>query len=86
MDNKFAPHEKPLAAAGLNSYRYRGPVGFAMIGAKDSADAMREAARSVSGTVLPENLEVWNGSEYVPAHPDPEETEADESCSVGQCP
>ena len=59
-------HNKPLAAAGLTSYRYKGPFGYIMIGAKDNADALREARRSTEGDAKPENLEVWNGSEYTP--------------------
>jgi hypothetical protein len=45
-----------------------------MIGAKDSADAMREAARS---TDKPHGLEVWDGTRYVaaPADPLPSESE-----------
>lgn len=40
-----------MAAAGLTSYRYKGWLGWAMIGATDTADALREAARSVTGGV-----------------------------------
>ena len=36
-------HDRPLAAKGLVSYRYRGRYGWIMIGAKDNADALREA-------------------------------------------
>lgn len=54
----------PLACDGLNSYRYRGRYGWVMIGAKDADDAMREAARSTDNPVI-DNLEVWNGTEYV---------------------
>lgn len=58
--------DKPLAAAGLTSYRLRLPHGFVMIGARDHADAMREAARSVDSPNRAD-LEIWNGSTYVPA-------------------
>jgi hypothetical protein len=59
---------KPLAAAGLTSYRYRGNYGWVMIGATDHADALREAARSVSNhTPTLDRLQVWNGAEYVPS-------------------
>lgn len=53
-------HEKPLAAPGLNSYRYAGRFGWVMIGATDEADALREAARSVTGEVSRENLQAWD--------------------------
>ena len=58
-------HDKPLAIAGLTSYRLLGPYGWIMVGAMDHEDAMRQAARS---TRLPDrdNLQVWNGQEYVP--------------------
>lgn len=59
--------DRPLAAAGLNSYRYRGRYGWVMIGARDHADALKEAARSVSDAVTPANLEYWDGARYVPA-------------------
>ena len=59
-------YNKPMAAEGLVSYRLKSTFGYIMIGAIDHDDAMREAAR---GTPNPkrENLEVWNGSEYVNA-------------------
>lgn len=52
-------HDKPLAAAGLKSYRLKGPYGYVMIGAKDHDDAMREAARSTASPKR-ENLEMWD--------------------------
>jgi len=58
---------KPLAAHGLTSYRYRGNYGWVMIGARDNADALREAGRSASNhTPVIDRLQVWNGVEYVP--------------------
>lgn len=54
------PHEKPLAAPGLNSYRYAGRFGWVMIGASNEADALAEAARSVTGEVSHENLQAWD--------------------------
>ena len=48
------------------SYRLRGPYGWIMIGAACHGDAMREAARSTRDP-KPENLEVWDGTHYVPA-------------------
>ena len=59
------PHNRPCAAAGLTAYRYLGAFGFVMIGAKDDADALREAARSLStGPAVIERLQVWNGACY----------------------
>lgn len=56
--------DRPCAAHGLTSYRYRGRFGWIMIGAKDNADAISEARRSTDN-VTSDNLEVWNGTEYV---------------------
>ncbi len=53
-----------MASAGLVSYRYKGRYGFIMIGAKDNADALKEAQRSTSDKATYDNLEVWNGSTY----------------------
>ena len=39
--------DRPLAVKGLVSYRYRGPFGWIMIGAKDDSDALNEARRSL---------------------------------------
>ena len=55
---------RPLASAGMISYRCKGAYGWIMIGAADSDDAMREAWRS-SATVRYEDLQVWDGSRYV---------------------
>lgn len=58
-------HEKPCAAAPWHSYRYRGRYGWVMIGAMDHAEALREAARSISyhePTI--DRLQVWNGWAY----------------------
>lgn len=57
-------HNKPCAAHGLTSYRYRGRYGWIMIGARNDADALREATRSSSITVDPSNLQRWNGAAY----------------------
>lgn len=59
-----AIQNRPLAAAGLTSYRYVGRYGYVMIGATDERDALREAARSTDNVVR-EKLEIWNGAEYV---------------------
>lgn len=57
-------HDKPMAAIGLTSYRYKGRYGYIMIGARNTADALNEAKRSTEN-VVPWVLEIWNGSEYV---------------------
>jgi hypothetical protein len=58
-------HDKPLACDGLHSFRYRGRYGWVMIGARDNADALCEAMRSISEKPTIENLQRWNGKEYV---------------------
>jgi hypothetical protein len=58
--------DRPMAAPGLKSYRYRGRYGWIMIGAKDDRDALREASRSTGERTSREHLETWNGNEYVP--------------------
>jgi hypothetical protein len=58
---------KPLASDGLTSYRYKGRYGFVMIGAKDDADALREAQRSLTwDKATTDKLQRWNGKEYQP--------------------
>ncbi len=59
--------DKPCAAIGLISYRYRGRFSWIMIGARDHADALREAARSTADPIVPDRLQVWSGNQYVPA-------------------
>lgn len=69
-------HERPCAAPGLVSYRYwNGAYGWVMIGARDDADALREAARSITGSAHMFNLWVWSEDkdEYVRAQPPTEE-------------
>ena len=57
--------DKPLAAEGLTSYRYKSEYGFIMIGAKNVTDALKEAFRSMSyGQPDISNLQVWDGEEY----------------------
>lgn len=56
---------RPLAAAGLKSYRSKCPFGWVMIGAKDDADALIQARRSHAKTEL-KDLQRWDGSGYVP--------------------
>jgi hypothetical protein len=55
---------RPLAAAGLNSYRCKTGLGWVMIGALDDDAAMREALRSCDHAQRTD-LQVWNGTEYV---------------------
>lgn len=57
-------HNKPLAMAGLTSYRCKSPYGWVMIGAKDHEGALNEAKRSTREPKM-EDLQIWNGSEYV---------------------
>ena len=52
--------DKPLASAGLKSYRYQGRYGPIMIGAKDHDDALNEAKRSTRDPVSHEHLEMWD--------------------------
>lgn len=58
--------DRPMAAPGLVSYRYRGPYGWIMIGAVDDSDAMRETARSLTGAPDIASLEIWVVDRYVP--------------------
>lgn len=57
-------HNRPCAAAGLTSYRYRLRHGFVMIGANGAKDALVQARRSTDSEVTIDNLEIWNGSTY----------------------
>jgi hypothetical protein len=57
--------DKPMAAKGLTSYRYKGRYGWIMIGAKDNADAISEANRSLGDkSATLDKLEVWDGATY----------------------
>ena len=56
----YQPWSKPLAAKGLTSYRYKGPFGWFMIGAKDIEDALREAARSTDAKIERANLQIYD--------------------------
>lgn len=56
---------KPLAAAGLLSYRCKCPFGWIMIGAVDDEDAMVQARRSNKQSRR-EDLQKWDGNGYVP--------------------
>lgn len=58
--------DKPLAAHGLISYRYRGRYTWIMIGATDDQDALNEASRSTPDEITRDRLEKWNGERYVP--------------------
>jgi hypothetical protein len=57
--------DRPLAAHGLTSYRYKGRFGWIMIGAKDHEGALNEARRSTDNVVV-KNLQIWDGESYVP--------------------
>ena len=59
----MATHDRPLASAGLTSYRCKGRYGYVMIGAGSHAQAVGEAYRS---TPNPRNLEVWTAGGYSP--------------------
>lgn len=61
-----ALEDRPLAAPGLISYRYKGRYGWIMIGARDEADALREVARSTRDPITRDRLEIWCGSRYLP--------------------
>lgn len=56
---------RPCAAPGLVSYRYLGRYGWIMIAARDHSEALREAKRSTDN-VTESNLQVWDGTKYVP--------------------
>ena len=57
---------RPLAANGLISYRYRGTYGYVMIGAKNESDALLEAMRSTGKASSVARLEAWDGEKYTP--------------------
>lgn len=59
--------ERPCAADGYTSYRYRGPYGWIMIGATSIQDAINEANRSTRGPAVIDRLEVWSGNQYMKA-------------------
>lgn len=65
-----AHHDRPMAAAGLISYRYPSRYGgWVMIGARGHEQALQEAGRSVDGHPAMERLQVWDGSQYVSVTP-----------------
>lgn len=62
---------RPCAAAGLTSFRYKGRYGFIMIGATNTEDALREARRSITDPatiVTVNNLDIWDAetARYLP--------------------
>lgn len=57
--------DRPCAAAGLVSYRCKGRFGWIMVGARDDADALREARRTRADADW-SHLEVWDGLKYSP--------------------
>ena len=54
--------ELPLAVEPFKSYRCKGKYGYIMIATMDDDDAPKQA--KLSGEVIKENLERWNGSSY----------------------
>lgn len=58
---------RPMAAPGLQSYRYAGRSGWIMLGAKDNAGALKKAQESTTEAVTEERLQRWDGKAYVPA-------------------
>jgi hypothetical protein len=65
----FGNVARPMAAKGLTSYRYAGPYGGIAIGATDTADALREAQRSLEGEKITDiaRLQRWDGERWVAA-------------------
>lgn len=61
---------KPLAAPGFISYRCKQPFGWVMIGARNDEDAMKQAKQSTPNAKI-EDLQVWNGTAYVPCKANP---------------
>ena len=61
LDHISARTERPCAAVGLTSYRYRAQHGFVMIGATSTQDALNEAGRSLTqGAATVDRLEIWS--------------------------
>ena len=57
--------DRPMAVAGLISYRYRGNYSWIMIGAESDVDALRSAKQSLSyGEAALDKLQRWNGVRY----------------------
>ena len=56
---EYLSGERPIPGVYSASYRYRGRFGYCMIVAKNPADALKEAARSISGPVDAGRLGVW---------------------------
>lgn len=57
--------DRPLAAAGLASYRAANVYGWIMVGATDDNDALVQARRSAP-SVEAADLQRWNGQAYEP--------------------
>lgn len=60
--------DRPLAAAGLKSYRYQGDYGWVMIGARSDTEALAEAGRSVRTPIDPTKLEIYDVGGYRSIH------------------
>lgn len=60
-------NDKPCAAAGFTSYRYKGQYGWIMIGANSTKDALNEASRSIQHhAVSVDHLEIYANGRYQP--------------------
>ena len=61
-------HDRPCAAPGLTSYRYRGRYGWIMIGADSAREALEEALRSTDEPAHMDRLEVYDflAGQYTP--------------------
>ena len=56
---EYLSGEWPIPGVYSASYRYRGRFGYYMVVAKNPADALKEAAKSISGPIDAGRLEVW---------------------------
>ena len=56
---EYLSGEWPIPGVYSASYRYRGRFGYLMVVAKNPADALKEAAKSISGPIDVGRLGVW---------------------------
>jgi hypothetical protein len=56
---EYLSGEWPIPGVYSASYRYRGRFGYYMVVAKNPADALKEAAKSISGPIDAGRFEVW---------------------------
>lgn len=62
--------EKPWAAEGFTSYRYKGYfLGYVMLGATDHIDALQKASDALPPmtAITQDKLDIYVGDAYVPA-------------------